>query len=68
MGDFFTRPSKQQVDAKAHGMKWSGPPLDLSWLVGYFPYRPSSGQKIPAYGLAIPVITIAISRIEALTR
>ena len=35
MEDFFTLSSKQPVDAKiaeAHGMKWLGPPLDVSKL------------------------------------
>ena len=35
MEDFFTLSSKQPVDAKiaeAHGMKWIGPPLDVSKL------------------------------------
>lgn len=35
MEDFFTLSSKQPVDAKiaeAHGMKWLGPPLELSKL------------------------------------
>jgi len=35
MEDFFTLSSKQTVDAKiveAHGMKWLGPPLDVSKL------------------------------------
>jgi mannose-6-phosphate isomerase-like protein (cupin superfamily) len=37
MEDFFTLSSKHPVDAKiaeAHGMKWLGPPLDVSKLVG----------------------------------
>ena|SRR5215475_1849826 len=35
MEDFFTLSSKQPVDVKiaeAHGMKWLGPPLDVSKL------------------------------------
>ena len=35
MEDFFALSSKQTVDAKiaeAHGMKWLGPPLDVSKL------------------------------------
>ena len=35
MEDFFALSSKQPVDAKiaeAHGMKWLGPPLDVSTL------------------------------------
>lgn len=37
MEDFFTLSSKHPVDAKiaeAHGMKWVGPPLEISKLVG----------------------------------
>jgi len=37
MEDFFTFSSKHPVDAKiaeAHGMKWLGPPLEISKLVG----------------------------------
>ena len=37
MEDFFTLSSKHPVDAEiaeAHGVKWLGPPLDVSKLVG----------------------------------